>query len=74
MSDIVVKVSDLLAKAQELSDAGMEYVSLTVLDEDEFDGEVIPASLHFDAIESDDSFMSIDFEEIDLISLDEDED
>ena len=74
MNDVVVKVSELLAKVQELSDAGMEYVALTVLDEDEFDGETIPASLHFDAIESDDSFMSIDFEEIDLISLDEDED
>lgn len=67
MSNIVVKVSDLLAKAQELSDAGMKYVSLMTLDGFEDDGEIVPPSLHFDAIESKESFMSVDFEEIDLV-------
>lgn len=72
MDNVVVKVSDLLAKAQELTNAGMKYVSLTTLDGQEYDGETFPPVLQFDAIESDDDFMYIDFESIDLVEFEED--
>ncbi|HBF65986.1 MAG TPA: hypothetical protein DDW34_09850 [Clostridium sp.] len=67
MDSIVVKVSDLLAKAKELSEANMKYVSLMTCDSYEDDGELVPARLSFTAITSKNSFDSVDFEDIELV-------
>ncbi|MFJ5717302.1 hypothetical protein [Neobacillus sp. NPDC093127] len=46
---ITVKVSELLKMANELNKDKIEYVEIEILEEQEFDGETIPAILHFDA-------------------------
>lgn len=64
---VTVRARDLLKKAQEIIDAGYEYVSVDELDPEP--GE-IPVCLHFDAVE--DYYGTIDFEDLDDIELPED--
>ena len=62
MNSILIKVSDLLAKARELSQDGIEYVELSLL---EADGE-LPACVCFNAYSATvDS--CIDYEEINAV-------
>lgn len=46
---ITVKVSDLLKMANELKEDNIDFVEISILEEDEIKGEVIPATLHFSA-------------------------
>ena len=62
MNSILIKVSDLLAKAQELSQDGIEYVELSLL---EADGE-LPACVCFNAYSATDD-SCIDYEEINAV-------
>ncbi|HMM32122.1 MAG TPA: hypothetical protein PKB13_10130 [Clostridia bacterium] len=72
--DITVKVSDLLSKAKELHDSGMDYVTLSILDEDKLpSGEILPRCLHFSAFSEAEKYMEIDYEEIDEASVARDE-
>lgn len=65
MIDVVtVKVAELLKKAQELTEAGYEYVDI---DEMDADGD-LPKALHFDAYDGHGA--GIDFEEIEHIEVD----
>lgn len=63
---IIVKTSDLLQALQRVSSYYLDYVQLTVLDEDQCDGDTIPAQLHIEGSVSPDFEVSIDFNEIDL--------
>lgn len=68
MENIVVSVSDLLKLAKDLESDGMEYVQLSVLDPDEDDGEVIPASLLASGFKASMPDFRTDYEEIEHIS------
>ena len=59
---ITVKVSELLAKVQEIAAQGFEFVEISEIEGDEFDGETLPKSLNFTAIGD---YNLVDFEEID---------
>lgn len=67
MDSIVVKVSDLLAKAAELKDANMDFVELSFLEAEPEDE--LPASVHFEAFSSDDPYCRIDFEDVDEVQV-----
>ena len=61
---VTVKVADLLKKAQELLEAGYEYVDIDDMAED---GD-LPKCLHFDAYDG--LGGGIDFEEIEHVEVD----
>lgn len=58
---ITVKVSDLLAKAQEISDRGLKFVEVTEFDEAGTEGNPSEKWLHFEAF---DVYSMVDFEDI----------
>lgn len=61
---ITVRVADLLKKAQELTEAGYEYVDIDEMDAD----DDLPKALHFDAYDG--CGAGIDFEEIEHVEVD----
>lgn len=61
---VTIRVADLLEKAQELQQAGHEYVDV---EEMEADGD-LPKCLHFDAYDG--CGGGIDFEEIEHVDID----
>lgn len=67
MENIVVPVSALLKLAKDLESDGMEYVQFSVLDPDEDDGEVIPASLSASGFKASMPDFRTDYEEIEHI-------
>lgn len=64
---ITVRVTDLLEKINELIKDGIEYVEVGILDEQEFDGEKIPASLHFEAYDGHGG--GVDYEDIEEVKV-----
>ena len=68
MDNIVVPVAALLNLAKELEADGMEYVQLSMLDPDEDDGEIIPASLLASGFKSSMPDLRENYEEIEHIS------
>lgn len=64
MDNVIVSVSDLLKKVEELHKDGMEYVELSVLEPEEED---LPVSLWFEAYKSPMLDMGVDYEGIDVI-------
>lgn len=46
---INVKVKDLEKMVRELLADDIDYVEFSILESEEFDGDIIPASLHFSA-------------------------
>jgi len=67
MDSIVVKVSDLYERVKQLKVDNMQYVSLSILDSDELDGDYIPPALKFDAIENKNDLAATDYEEINAV-------
>lgn len=63
MDSIIVKVSDLHAKINELSADKMQFVELSFMEED---GD-LPACISFHAIDSPTSFSTIDYEEVNAV-------
>lgn len=66
--DITVKVSDLRSKVEELLKDNIQYVELTIFDEEEFDGMLIPKTLNFCGFDGEGG--GIDFEDIEHIEVD----
>lgn len=60
MDHIVIKVDELLKKAQELKESKMDYVELTLIEPD----DELPACVDFQAIGKEDEFAVVCFEEI----------
>ena len=65
---IIVKVSDLRSTIQDVRRSGCDVVSLSFLEPDEFDGEIIPASLSLSACKSAAPDEWFDFEEVEAVS------
>lgn len=68
MSDtIVVSVSELRSRLQDIRRDGMEYVMLSISEPDEFDGEVIPASIALSACKAHDTNVWADYDEVESL-------
>lgn len=68
MDRIVIPVSELLSLAKELETDGMDYVELSILEPQDDEGEVIPASLWVSAFKSSMPEMRVDYDDIEHIS------
>lgn len=64
---ITVKVSDLYDRAKQMKDDGMDFVQISILDEQEMDDGIIPSSLWLSASSKKESFMAVDYEEIEAL-------
>lgn len=64
---IFLKVSDLRTRIQELRRDGIEYVELSILDSDEDDGEIIPASLGISGCKFNEPDFWFDYEELETV-------
>lgn len=64
---IIIKLSDLRSRIQDMRRSGMDYVKLTILDESEYDNEMLPASLELSGCKSYDTDTWIDFEALDEV-------
>lgn len=68
MSDISVSLDELLAVLEQVKQDGYDIVEVGMLEEDEFDGEYIPATLHISGVERD--YLGLcDYEPIDAIDI-----
>lgn len=65
---ITVRVKDLEKMVNELSADKVDYVEIFILEPDELDGEVIPATLHFEAYDGIGG--GVDYEEIEAVEVD----
>ena len=68
MCSIDVKVSELKKMIDNLVKDRVDYVTLSILEEDEFAGEVIPKTLHFEAFDG--SGGGVDYESIEEVVVD----
>ena len=64
MDEIEVLVNDLYEMVKQLKDEGMDTVTITILPEDDNDGDRIPPSLSFVASTFAEPFMGIDYENV----------
>jgi|GEM_PF-1566991 len=68
MDPIVISVAELAKMVKDLTDDKMDFVELTILEEDSHgDDATIPSCLCFEAWTKKDSFEQIDFGSIDVI-------
>lgn len=67
MDHIVIPVSSLISLVKELETDKMEYVSLSMLEPEEFDGDIIPASLLVSGFKSSTPNFHTDYETIEHI-------
>lgn len=67
MDHIVISVSSLLSLAKELETDKMDFVSLSILEPQEFDGDIIPASLLASGFKSSMPDFRTDYDAIDHI-------
>ncbi|CEG29781.1 hypothetical protein [Bacillus sp. B-jedd] len=65
--NITVKVSDLLKKVTELSKDNVDYVEISIFEEEEFLGERIPARISFEAYDGHGG--GIDYENLDEVEI-----
>lgn len=66
LDSIVVKVSDLYEKANELYKDNMEFVELSICEADTCVGELMPPCIIFHATKKDEPFACIDCDGIDM--------
>lgn len=64
---INIRVDELLKMAKELSEEGYEYVEVSILEADEFEGEIMPATLHFSAFDGKGG--GVDFDSIEEVEV-----
>lgn len=67
-NSIIVKVSELRSKLQDIRRSGCELVCLTILDADESNGEPLPPCITFTACKEYNPDEWIDFEEVEAVS------
>ncbi len=65
MNSIVVNVSELLSRLQEIQHDGMDYVELFLTEAD----DDLPACVNLSACEASDTGAWIDYEEIDALEI-----
>lgn len=68
MCSIDVKVSELKKMIDELVKDRVDYVTLSIFEEDEFVGEIFPKSLHFEAFDGHGG--GVDYESIEEVVVD----
>ena len=64
---IIVRVSELRSKLQDIRRSGCELVSITINEADEFDGDVIPAHISFSGCREYNPDEWFDFEEVEAV-------
>lgn len=64
---IKVDVNELLERLNQMKNDGMKYVELLILDEEEFDNDIIPCTLSLSASEDKSFVFSFDYEMIEEI-------
>lgn len=67
MDKIVVSVSDLLSRAKELQEDGMDLVELSFLDPQDEDGEHMPGCLWISGFKRSFQCERVDYDEIDAL-------
>lgn len=68
---IIVRVSDLRAKIQDLRRDGMDYVEVSILEPDEFDGETIPACIQLSGCKVRDTHLWTDYDPVEALPKNE---
>ena len=63
-NSIIVSVPELLSRLQTINNDGMELVELSILESEEFDGDILPASVYLFAKKKCDAQIWIDYEDI----------
>ena len=69
MDQITLLVSDLKTMVDSLVKDGMQYVSITLMESDEVNGDVIPPSAAFSGIHPDDPDEEVDFGNLDAVDV-----
>lgn len=64
---IILNVSELRSRIQDLRRDGIKYVELSISDSDEIDGDVLPPSLNFSGCTATDLDTWFDYEELDAV-------
>lgn len=64
---IIVNVSELRSMIQDIRRSGCELVSVSINEAEEFNGDVIPASISFSACKSYSPDEWIDFEDVEAV-------
>lgn len=63
-NSIIVSVPEILSRLQTINNDGMELVELSILESEEFDGDILPASVYLCAKKKCDAQIWIDYEDI----------
>lgn len=66
-NSIIVSVPELLSRLQTINNDGMELVELSILESEEFDGDVLLASVNLCAKKKCDGQIWIDYEDIEEV-------
>lgn len=64
---IIVKVSELRTRIQDIRRDGVDYVEISISDAEEFDGDILPASISFSGCKMQDDSTWIDYEDVDAV-------
>lgn len=64
---VVVRVSDLRAKIQDLRRDGMDYVEVSISEPDDFEGEIIPACVYLSGCKVSDTHVWTDYEPVEAL-------
>lgn len=64
---IVVNLSELRSRIQDIRRDGSEYVRISISDPDEFDDEVIPSCLEFAGCKANETDIWTDYEDVEAV-------
>ncbi|ACD22656.1 hypothetical protein FDE76_14920 [Clostridium botulinum] len=66
---ITIKVSELYERAKQMKDDGMDYVEVSILEDDDenFKSDPLPTTLWLSANSKKEPFESVEYEEIEVI-------
>ena len=68
---IIVKVSELRSRIQDIRRDGNEYVEISISDPDEIDGDALPACLNFSGCKASDPNTWVDYDEVEAVENEE---
>lgn len=64
---IIVNVSELRSRLQDIRRSGMEYVELTICDSEEIQDDVLPPCIGFSGCKAVDPDTWVDFDDVDAV-------